>query len=253
MAADHSQRGSLTHNVLATDAGSLNRHFGDVADLLPLWIAEPYIPLAPSVTAALQARSIANWYGYETRPDALVSAFWTWMMSRHGWDGSGLQTSVSPSVGTSMGVLVERYTAPGDGVILQPPVFTDFKPLVASANRVVVRNPLLLTDEGYRMDFDGLAAAAANPANRLMILCNPHNPVGRVWTIEELSTVASICSEHDVLVIADEIHADLVRPPHGFVPFAANSAGLWCLLGGDPWTHQDLRRGRCVRHPPGYR
>jgi cystathionine beta-lyase len=143
------------------------------------------------------------------------------MAMRHAWDGTGLNTSVSPSVGTSIGVLIAELSEPGDGVLLQPPVFTDFKPLVTSANRIAVRSPLVLTDDGYRIDLDDLEAKAADPTTRMMILCNPHNPVGRVWTGDELTGVAAICASHDVFVIADEIHADLALPPSRFTPFAS--------------------------------
>ncbi len=219
----------------ATDPASLEQHFGGRQDVLPLWIAEPYIDLAPSVVTALNDRAADGWYGYETRPGELISTFWTWMSDRHGWDGSGLTTLVSPSVGTSLGVLIDQMTDSGDGVILQPPVFTDFKPIITSSGRTVARNPLVMTDAGYRMDLDELAVHAANPKNTAMILCNPHNPVGRVWTPAELNAVASICAEHGVFVIADEIHADLVLPDNAFTPFenAAEGTGVvWAATHG---------------------
>jgi cystathionine beta-lyase len=204
---------------LASDPTTLNRYFG-TDDLLPLWIAEPYIELAPEVVAALRHRADQGWYGYEIRPEQALDSFWSWMAARHGWDGSGLSTSTSPSIGTSIGVLIEEFTSPGEGVILQPPVFTDFKPLISSLGRTVIRNPLVLTEDGYRMDLDDLSEKAAQPENRMMILCNPHNPVGRVWTRDELAAVAAICAEHGVLVVADEIHADISLPPSTFTPFA---------------------------------
>ena len=200
-----------------------------------MWIAEPAVDLAPALTSALETRAAAGWYGYETRPDSIVAAFWAWMNHRHSWDGSQLHTSVSPSVGTSIGVLIQELTEPGDGVILQPPVFTDFKTLIASSGRRPVRNPLLLTDDGYRVDLDDLTAKAADPANKMLILCNPHNPVGRVWTRPELDKITAICAEHDVFVLADEIHADLAISPHGFVPFsiAAQAADVaWAATHG---------------------
>ena len=227
--------GGGTSNSLAADPASLSRHFGGGDGLLPLWIAEPYVDLAPEVTAALEGRASSGWYGYETRPRNVFDAFWAWMAARHGWDGSGLRISVSPSVGTSIGVLIEQLTEPGEGVILQPPVFTDFKPLITSADRTVVRNPLVLTKDGYRVDFDDLAAKAADPANRMLILCNPHNPVGRVWTRDELADVAAICARHDVFVIADEIHGDLALPPFRFTPFgslASDSGVSWAATHG---------------------
>jgi cystathionine beta-lyase len=98
-----------------------------------------------------------------------------------------------------------------------------------------VRNPLTLTDDGYRIDFDRLATAAADPSTKALILCNPHNPVGRVWTGEELAEVAAVCARYDVLVIADEIHADLALPPHRFTPFGTAAAGsgvAWAATHG---------------------
>ena len=200
-----------------------------------MWIAEPYIDLAEDVVEAVRIRAVTGWYGYETRPREGIEAFWAWMSERHGWDGSALLASVSPSVGTSIGVLIDQLTNPGHGVILQPPVFTDFKPLVTAADRTVIRSPLLLSDGGYRMDFDDLAAKAADPATRLLILCNPHNPVGRIWTPDELARVAKICAEHDVFVLADEIHADLTLSPFKFTPFAkvvGDSGVSWAATHG---------------------
>ena len=217
------------------DAATLEGHFGVNEGLLPLWIAEPDVDLAPELTQALQARAGTGWYGYEMRPESIIEAFWDWVAARHGWDGSGLRTSVSPSVGTSIGVLIEQVTEPGDGVIIQPPVFTGYKPLVTSPGRRPVRNALALTPSGYQIDMEGLAAQAADPRTRMLILCSPHNPVGRVWTLDELRQVAALCAEHDVLVLADEIHADIVLPPHQLVPFGVAAAGIdvaWAATHG---------------------
>ncbi len=226
---------AVTAKSLAANPERLAQHFGDEEYLLPLWIAEPYLPLAPGVVDAIQARAAAAWYGYEARPPEVVSAFWEWMATRHGWQDAALESLISPSVGTSIGVLIEELTKPGEGVILQPPVFTDFKPLINRAGRTVVRNPLVLTDDGYSMDLSGLEAAAAEPTTRALILCNPHNPVGRVWTAAELAQVAEICARHDVFVIADEIHADLALSPFRFTPFAVAAAGsgvAWAATHG---------------------
>ncbi len=218
-----------------SDPATLQRQFGTSDALLPLWIAEPGLDLAPEVTEALQARAGTGWYGYEMRPESIIDAFWVWMATRHRWDGSGLRTLVSPSVLTSVGTMIEQMTDPGDGVILQTPVFSGFKPLVTAARRRPVRNALTLTGEGYRMDLEDLAAKVSDPATRMLILCSPHNPVGRVWTREELRAVASICAEHDVFVLADEIHADVVLPPHEFVSFAVAAEGIdvaWAATHG---------------------
>jgi len=219
---------------LAFDGNRLGQLFG-TDELLPLWIAEPYVPLAAPIRAAIEQRAALGWYGYETRPDSVKAAFWAWMADRHGWDGADLSTIVSPSVGTSIGVLINELSDGGDGVVIQPPVFTDFKPLIASSNRAVVRNPLVLTDDGYRMNLDGLDAAVSDPAVRLMIVCNPHNPVGRLWSKAELESVARLCAENDVVVVSDEIHADLAHPPNRFVPFAEAAKGTgvrWAATHG---------------------
>jgi cystathionine beta-lyase len=217
-----------------TDVATLNRHFGTSESVLPMWIAEPSIELASGVSDALRARAESGWYGYEPRPESIVGSFWDWMSARHGWDGSGLRTLISPSVGTSIGVLIEELTRPGDGVIIQPPVFTDFKTLITSSGRTVIQNPLALTDAGYRIDFADLATKASDPTTKVLVLCSPHNPVGRVWTPHELAQLASICAERGVFVIADEIHADLALAPHEFVPFAAASGTdvSWAAVHG---------------------
>ncbi|MFV1992223.1 MAG: MalY/PatB family protein [Acidimicrobiales bacterium] len=225
----------LTATAQASDVEDLKRHYGRSDGMIPLWIAEPYVELAPGVIAALETRASAHWYGYETRPAHIIDAFWEWMSQRHQWDRSGLHTVVSPSVGTSIGVLIEQHSSPGDGVILQPPVFTDFKPLVTSAGRAVVRNALQLSGDGYHMDLDGLAAAAAATTTRVLIVCNPHNPVGRVWKKSELAAVAEICAKNDVFVIADEIHADITLESQTFTPFATlgkDSDVQWAALHG---------------------
>jgi cystathionine beta-lyase len=203
----------------------LDRLFGSSEGILPLWIAETYVPLSPAVSEALTKRAAEGWYGYETRPREVSDAFWNWMERRHDWGGSGLITSVSPSIGTSIGVLIGLLTEENDGVILQPPVFTDFKPLIKKARREPVRNSLRLDNGFYTMDLEDLAAKASTLENKVLILCNPHNPVGRVWTAEELKAVAEICSAEGVTVISDEIHADLALSPNHFVPFATAAEG----------------------------
>ena len=240
--------GRFCHNVLVPESDPADRHPRSLASdrdrllqlfgqgkLLPLWVAEPYVSLAQPIRDAIEERASSGWYGYETRPGSVKAAFWEWMATRHGWSSEGLSTIVSPSVGTSIGVLINELTDEGDGVIIQPPVFTDFKPLILASSRTVVRNPLVLGAEGYRMDLDALAEQAAVPSVRMMILCNPHNPVGRLWSEQELLSVARICGQNEVVVIADEIHADLALPPNAFAPFAGAVKGTgvrWAATHG---------------------
>ncbi|MEN8238492.1 MAG: aminotransferase class I/II-fold pyridoxal phosphate-dependent enzyme, partial [Actinomycetota bacterium] len=229
---------TIPHNAgsaQADDKASLQRLFGTSDDLLPLWIAEPYLPLAPPIVDALEERARAGWYGYEMREKRVNEEFATWMLRRHGWNLSGTTRLLSPSLGTSIGAILEVVTDGSDGVILQPPVFTDFKPLVTRAHRKVVRNSLVLTDGRYTMDLDELERLASEPTTTAMIVCNPHNPVGRVWTSEELHAVAETCASHGVFVVADEIHADIMLDDSVFTPFAVAAAGTgvrWAALHG---------------------
>jgi cysteine-S-conjugate beta-lyase len=219
----------------ADDPASLERLFGTDQGLLTLWIAEPYLPLDSTVMAALASRAQIGWYGYEVRPTSTVAAFRTWSERRHGWDPGDFDIAVSPSLGTSIGAALELVTEPGDAVILQPPVFTDFKPLVTRSHRKVARNSLMLDDGRYVMDFESFEALAERPGTTAMILCNPHNPVGRAWTSDELSTVAEICSANGVFVISDEIHGDIMLGDSRFAPFAVSAAGTdvrWIALHG---------------------
>ena len=217
--------------ALSDDQASLERLFGPSDDLLPLWIAEPYLPLAPPVVRALERRSQAGWYGYEIRPQSTTDLFRSWMQRRHGWQLGDAQVMTSPSIGAAIEIVTQAEGA----VILQPPVFTDFKPLVARSHAKVSRNSLVFEAGQYSMDLDGFEAAASESGTDAMILCNPHNPVGRVWRLDELARVADICARHNVFVISDEIHADITLGEFKFVPFAVAAEGTgvrWAALHG---------------------
>jgi len=215
------------------DPQLLDRLFGHHDDLLPLWIAEPYLPLAPALTEALEARAGDGWYGYETRPRETRDRFMGWVEHRHGCTLDSETVLFSPSIGTSIALLIEMLTDPGDGVIIQPPVFTDFKPLVVAANRRVERASLVLDEGRYVMDLERLEAVASQDTTKVMILCNPHNPVGRVWEPGELRAAVEICARHGVFVVSDEIHADVVLGEGSFTPVAAAAeSDNWVALHG---------------------
>ncbi|GMQ98869.1 MAG: pyridoxal phosphate-dependent aminotransferase [Acidimicrobiia bacterium] len=227
--------GDLHPYARATDRVSIERLFEADSEVLSMWIAEPYVPLAAPVIEAIESRAGLGWYGYEIRPRETKEAFRSWMSRRHGWHLGDTHLLVSPSVGTSIGAAMELVTEPGETVILQPPVFTDFKPLVTRPHRKVGRNSLVLGNGGYTMDLNALESIAGRQDTTAMILCNPHNPVGRVWTHEELLAVADICSRHNVFVISDEIHADIMLEGSVFTPFAVaakTSDVRWVALHG---------------------
>ncbi|MCK5361993.1 MAG: pyridoxal phosphate-dependent aminotransferase, partial [Gammaproteobacteria bacterium] len=211
--------------ALKYNAASMKRIFGE-ADLFPSWVADMDFKAAPSVIAGLEARAAHGVFGYEYRPGSLTEAIVAWNRERHGWDIAGEHLLTCPSVLNAVAVLVNLFSNEGDGVIVQPPVFFDFKLIINNNGRRLVKNPLKLEDGRYRMDFVDLESRASDPANKLLILCNPHNPVGRVWSRDELERVGDICRRHDVLVIADEIHADIVFRGHRYTPFASLSDAL---------------------------
>lgn len=198
----------------------LERRFGR-ADLLPLWVADMDFRVPDCVTAAL-ARLVGHGiYGYYLKRPCLFQAIVDWWARRHGYavDPDGIL--FSPGVVPAISHLIQALTARGDGIILQPPVYHPFFWAVRTNERRLLENRLLERDGEYRIDFDDLEAKACEA--RMLILCNPHNPVGRVWRREELERIAEICLRHRVIILSDEIHNDLVFPPHRHLPIASLS------------------------------
>ena len=200
-------------------------HFGN-DELLPFWVADMEFKAPPVVCDSLVKRAENGIFGYEYRPDSLTDAVVHWFEQRHQWSISSTDLCFSNSVLNAISILINLHTEPGDGIIIQPPVFFEFRLTIMDNRRKVVRNPLKLVDNHYQMDFDDLEEKAANPRTRMLILCNPHNPVGRVWTREELQRLADICNKHQVLIIADEIHSDIVYSGYKYIPFASLSEAV---------------------------
>ena len=142
------------------------------------------------------------------------------MARRHGWAVDADWIVTTPGVVPALNMLVRTFVAPGQRVIVQPPVYYPFYTAISNNGAELARNPLLLADGRYSMDFAGLEALAREPDVAMLILSSPHNPVGRVWTPDELRRLGEICLAHDVLVVADEIHGDLIYPGQRFTPYA---------------------------------
>lgn len=190
-------------------------HFGR-ADVVPLWVADMDFRVPEPVVEALTARAASGLYGYVARPPEFAEAVSHWQSSRHGWQIPADWVSYSPGVVSGLSFLVMTFSEPGDGVLIQPPVYHPFRRLIEQLGRRVVENPLRLNGTRYEMDLDDFRQKA--PDARLMILCSPHNPVGRVWTREELTQLRQEAQTAGLLVLADEVHGDLVYPPHQQVP-----------------------------------
>jgi cystathionine beta-lyase len=180
----------------------------------------------PAVIDSLLKRVEHGIYGYEYKKDSYTESLLGWYKNRHRWAVDPVHIEPCPSVLNAVAILINQHSDSGDGVIIQPPVFFEFRMVIRSNNRRMVKNPLKLVDGKYQVDFEDLEEKAANPKNRILILCNPHNPVGRVWTKDELVQIGEICRRHNVLVISDEIHGDIVFQPHRYTPFASISKEL---------------------------
>ena len=200
----------------------LNQHFGSEY-LLPFWIADMDLPTLPAVVSGLVARAEHGIFGYEYRPDSFYEAVINWYQRRHDWLIERPFIQPCPGALSALAILISQHTNDGDGIILQPPVFFEFRLIIRKNKRQIVKNPLKLVDGRYEIDFEDLEAKASKPQNKLLILCNPHNPVGRVWTREELERITQICQKHHVMVFSDEIHGDIVYPPHRYTPYASLS------------------------------
>ncbi len=195
----------------------------DGMDLFAAGVADMDFRVAPCITDAIRKREAHGVFGYEAVPDGLFPALTKWQSERHNWALDAEHILRAPNVLNSLAMAANCFTEPGDGIIVQPPVFFDFADIIAENGRRMIENPLILREGRYEIDFDGLERVAAEPRNRMIFLCNPHNPVGRVWTRDELRRLGEICRRHAVLVVSDEIHGDITFPGHAYTPFACLS------------------------------
>lgn len=179
-------------------------------DALPMWVADTDFRCPKPVVDAVMARAAHPVYGYPFTPPEFKTATVNWIRKRHGWVLNPEWILFSTGVVPVFNTAIQFLTQPGDEVIIQRPVYHPFGFSVEDNGRVISDNSLIYQDGRYTMDFEDLEKRAASPKAKLMILCNPHNPVGRVWTKEELTRVAEICLKNHVVMISDEIHSDLM-------------------------------------------
>ncbi len=194
-------------------------------DILPFWVADMDFQAPPAVVEAITARAEQGIYGYTIRPQSYYDAIIGWQKRRHGWDVEQEWISSSPGVVTALSILVDTLTEPGDKVVLQAPVYYPFYDVIKMNGREVVNNPLVLQDNRYEMDLKQLESVLDGKV-KMLLLCNPHNPGGRVWTREELQALGELCLKHNVIVVSDEIHGDLVYKGHQHIPFPSISAAF---------------------------
>ncbi|MCC5894795.1 MAG: pyridoxal phosphate-dependent aminotransferase [Alkalibacterium sp.] len=185
--------------------------FGD-KDLLPMWIADMDFENAPPIKKALRHMISEEIMGYTFPKDSLYSAIINWQDTHHHMKVDKEHIQFSPGVLSSIGVIIQALTDPGDGILIHDPVYTPFAAMADRNNRTVHRSKLIIEEGQYIMDFDDIETTIKNPKVKLFILSNPHNPGGRVWNRNELSTLVELCIKHEVILISDEIHSDLVYP-----------------------------------------
>ncbi len=187
-------------------------------DVLPLWVADMDFAVPEAVSGALQARAAHPVYGYSLMPEAVYPALMDWLQTRHHWPVQREWIVMAPGVVPSLHAAVQAFAGVGEGVIVQPPVYFPFFSAVTSHGRRLIENPLIEENGHYRIDFEHLERCAADA--KLLLLCSPHNPVGRVWNAEELGEVLRIARKYDLVVLSDEIHHDLIYPGQHHLPLA---------------------------------
>ena len=212
------QKGNMA--LVETDACDA-KHGAD--RLLPLWVADMDFQSPPAVIEALKARAEHGIFGYTVSSDAYFEALINWMDTHYDRQIKKEWVVLTPGVVSALNIMVQTFVAPGEKVLIQPPVYYPFYNVIENNETEVVRNGLIEENGRYLMDFDDLAEKAADPAVKMAILCSPHNPIGRVWTREELTRFGEICLANDVLVVSDEIHCDLIHTGHTFTSFASIS------------------------------
>lgn len=192
------------------------------ADAVSLWVADMDFPSPPCVQEALAERARHGIFGY-SRPDGrYYSALEKWFRTRHGFEFDEESVVNTPGVVFAIATAIKALTKEGDGVIIQKPVYYPFFNTISALNRRVVNNPLVLKDGRYEIDFDDFERKITDEGAKLFVFCSPHNPGGRVWTKEELLRLSEICLRHNVAVVSDEIHSDIV--------FGQNRHTIWSTL-----------------------
>lgn len=197
------------------------REMGMPEDVLPLWVADMDFPTAPAVLERLHALAEHGIFGYTGVKDAYFSAVHNWYAQRFGWETQRSWLVTTPGVVFAIAIAIRAFTQKGDAILIQQPVYYPFADKVTENDRQLVVNPLILKNGRYEMDFADMERKIADNHVKMLLLCSPHNPVGRVWTKEELLRVGEICQKHGVLVVSDEIHADFTYAGHTHRVFAS--------------------------------
>lgn len=226
------------HGTAAVKIDRLDAVFGR-HDLTPLWIADLDFAVCPQITETLIKRLQHPVLGYSEAADSYWQAIINWNKHRHDFNITKEELCFIPGVVKGIAFAVNFFTQRGDAVVIQTPVYTPFRTVVEGNGRRVVENPLIATDDSYQMDLDGLRRIVAEEKPKLLILCNPHNPIGIQWSRETMAELAAICRQGGVTVVSDEIHGDLVLQGKKHIPFLAcgeDAEAVGIMLGAPSKT-----------------
>ena len=195
----------------------------DDADVLPMWVADMDFRTAPAIIEALQQRVAHGIFGYTRVPDAYYEAVINWFGRRHNWKIQKDWMIYTSGVVPALSAVIKALTQPGDKVLVQTPVYNCFFSSIRNNGCEIVSNPLVYKENTYVIDYEDLERKVADEKVKILLLCNPHNPAGRVWSKEELTRIGEICIRHGVWVVSDEIHCELVYTGYTYTPFASIS------------------------------
>lgn len=200
----------------------LKKVFGK-SEVLPLWIADMDFDISDPIKEAIKEKTDFGVFGYEYTTDSQKNSIINWYSKYHGLEINKEELKFIPSVLTGISVAINELTNEGDGVIIQPPVYSPFGKIIKSSNRKVIKNELKFEEGKYSIDFDDLREKAKDENTKMILIANPHNPVGRVWTTEELSELGDIATENDLIILSDDIHADIVYKDYKYTAIASLS------------------------------
>lgn len=225
---------------------------------LPMWVADMDFQTAPEIQAVILERAAHGIFGYSIVPEEWYQAYVNWWKQRHDFamekEWLVFCTGVVPAISS----VVRKLTTVGENILVQTPVYNIFFHSIVNNGRNILENPLKYEGNTYWMDFEDLEQKLSDPQTTLMILCNPHNPVGRIWTREELRQVDKLCRKYDVTVISDEIHCDLTSPNQEYVPFASVSKSgrknsITCIAPTKAFNLAGLQTGAVLVPEPNLR
>ena len=222
----------------ALKCDALQLLFGD-ANLTPLWVADTDFAVCPEISNALKQRVDHPIYGYASTPESYWQSIIKWLKNRHQFDVAREELTFVPGVVRGIAYAINYFSQPGDKILIQQPVYHPFKKVIEGNGRVVVNNPLRLVDGGYEMDLEQMRQVVESERPKMMILCNPHNPVGIQWDADVMRQVAKICRENGIVVVSDEIHGDLMlygKPHIPFVEVSDDARAITITLGAPSKT-----------------